>query len=173
MELEIFKMIGIPMDWFLIGTMAVVIIMLIMLICTMVKLSKMKKNYNAFMSGKDGQNLEDAIIRKFNLIDIIDDSVKDIYSRIQAIDENLLYTYQKMGFKKYDAFKEVGGKMSFVLVLLTKENNGIIMNCMHSNADGCYTYAKRVEKGRCALTLSTEEQMALEQAMTNRVVIDD
>lgn len=166
MNLEVFNMIGIPMDWFLIGTMAVVIIMLIMLICTMVKLSKMKKSYNAFMSGKDGQTLEDAIIRKFNLIDILDESVKDIYTRIKSIDNNLLYTYQKLGLKKYDAFKEVGGRMSFVLVLLTKENNGIILNCMHSNADGCYTYAKRIENGTCSLALSNEEQAALEQALS-------
>lgn len=168
MELEVFDSIGIPMDWFLIGTMAVVIIMFILLICTMVKLSGMKKNYKQFMSGKDGQTLEDAIIRKFNLIDILDESVKDIYAHIKAIDNNLLYTYQKMGFKKYDAFKEVGGKMSFVLVLLTKENNGIILNCMHSNADGCYTYAKRIENGTCSLTLSNEEQAALEQAISNK-----
>lgn len=168
MNLEIFDMIGIPMDWFLIGTMAVVIIMFIMLITTMVKLSRMKKNYNTFMSGKDGQTLEDAIIRKFSLLEILDESVKEIYAHIKSIDENLLYTYQKMGFKKYDAFKEVGGRMSFVLVLLTKENNGIILNCMHSNADGCYTYAKRVEKGTCSLTLSNEEQAALEQAILNK-----
>lgn len=168
MNLEIFDMIGIPMDWFLIGTMAVVIIMFIMLITTMVKLSRMKKNYNTFMSGKDGQTLEDAIIRKFSLLEILDESVKEIYAHIKSIDENLLYSYQKMGFKKYDAFKEVGGRMSFVLVLLTKENNGIILNCMHSNADGCYTYAKRVEKGTCSLTLSNEEQAALEQAILNK-----
>lgn len=168
MKLEVFNMIGIPMDWFLIGTMAVVIILLIMLICTMVKLSKLKKSYKAFMSGKDGQSLEEAIIRKFSLIDILDESVKDIYARIKSIDENLLYTYQKMGFKKYDAFKEVGGRMSFVLVLLTKDNNGIILNCMHSNADGCYTYAKRVENGACSLALSSEEQAALDQALSNK-----
>lgn len=166
MENIIDEMMGLPLIWWiLIGTITVVLIMFIMLIVTMVKLSKMKKKYNTLMSGKDGQTLEDAILRKFKLIDILDDSVKDIYEKIKVIDENLLLTYQKMGFKKYDAFKESGGKMSFVLVLLTKENNGIMMNCMHSNADGCYTYAKRIENGICKLTLSSEEEAALAQAM--------
>ena len=57
--------------------------------------------------------------------------------------------------------------MSFVLVLLTKENNGIMMNCMHSNTNGCYTYAKRLENGTCKLTLSNEETAALNQALGN------
>ena len=123
MQNDIFKNIGISTDWIVIGLAAVIVVLLIMLICTMVKMSKLKKNYTKFMSGKDGKSLEESILRKFTLLDLLDESVKDIYSKIKEIDANLLLTYQKVGFKKYDAFKEVGGKMSFVLVLLTKENN--------------------------------------------------
>lgn len=167
MQNDIFKNIGISTDWIVIGLAAVIVVLLIMLICTMVKMSKLKKNYTKFMSGKDGKSLEESILRKFTLLDLLDESVKDIYSKIKEIDENLLLTYQKVGFKKYDAFKEVGGKMSFVLVLLTKENNGIMLNCMHSNTNGCYTYAKRIENGTCKLILSNEETAALNQALGN------
>ena len=167
MQNDIFKNIGISTDWIVIGLAAVIVVLLIMLICTMVKMSKLKKNYTKFMSGKDGKSLEESILRKFTLLDLLDESVKDIYSKIKEIDANLLLTYQKVGFKKSDAFKEVGGKMSFVLVLLTKENNGIMMNCMHSNTNGCYTYAKRIENGTCKLTLSNEETAALNQALGN------
>ena len=165
MQNDIFKNIGISTDWIVIGLAAVIVVLLIMLICTMVKMSKLKKNYTKFMSGKDGKSLEESILRKFTLLDLLDESVKDIYSKIKEIDENLLLTYQKVGFKKYDAFKEVGGKMSFVLVLLTKENNGIMLNCMHSNTNGCYTYAKRIENGTCKLTSSNEETAALNQGV--------
>lgn len=163
--MEIFSELGIPADFVTLGILAVTIILLIMLICTMVKLSKMKKNYELLMSGKDGKSLEDAILKKFNLVDMLDDSVKDIYSQIKGIDKNLLLTFQKMGLVKYDAFKEAGGKMSFVLVLLSKENNGILMNCMHSNVDGCYTYVKRIEHGTSKVAMSKEEEYALQQAI--------
>lgn len=168
MSMELFKEIGVPADVVTLGILAVTIIILIMSICTMVKLSKLKKNYVILMSGKDGKSLEDAIIKKFNLVDLLDDSVKDIYSQIKKIDENLLITYQKIGLVKYDAFKEVGGKMSFVLVLLSKNNNGVIMNCMHSNSDGCYTYVKRIEHGICKVAMSKEEEHALQQAIGNQ-----
>ena len=40
--------------------------------------------------------------------------------------------YQKIGVVKYDAFNEMGGKLSFVLALLDNRNNGFILNAMHS-----------------------------------------
>ena len=68
---------------------------------------------------------------------------------------------------KYDAFKEIGGKLSFVLVLLTAENNGFILNSMHSTKEGCYTYAKEVVNGEAFVILSEEEHQALEEAKSN------
>ncbi len=164
---NVFEYIGIPIDYVVIGLIAIQIVILIMLICSLVKIGRMKKNYNSFLSGKDGKSLEDAIIQKFNTIDLLDKSVKDIYEQLKDIDRNLLITFQKIGLVKYDAFKEVGGKMSFVLVLLSKENNGIIMNCMHSNSEGCYTYVKRVTKGGVKTALSKEEERALSLAISN------
>ena len=152
-------------DIIILSNLLITLIIFIMYIVTRVRLKKMRKNYEVFMSGKDGKSLEDEMMKRFRLLDLLDESVKDIYSKIDSIDKNLLLTYQKMGLVKYDAFKEKGGQMSFVLVLLTKENNGVMMNCMHSNSDGCYTYAKRIENGVCKLTLSNEEEAALAQAL--------
>ena len=166
MSLNSVNLGGVTLDDILIITnLVIIIILMIMLIVTRVKLKKMKKNYDVFLSGKDAKSLEEVMIKKFNLLSLVDESVKDIYTRIEAIDKNLLITYQKMGMVKYDAFKETGGKMSFVLCLLTKQNNGIILNCMHSNVDGCYTYIKRIENGVSKMTMSKEEEKALEQAL--------
>ena len=92
--------------------------------------------------------------------------IKEVDEHLAIIDENLLKTYQKVGVVKYDAFKEVGGTLSFVLTLLTKENDGFIMNSMHSNKEGCYIYIKEVKSGEVFVTLSEEERQSLEQAMT-------
>ena len=40
-------------------------------------------------------------------------------------------TYKKMGLVKYDAFNEMGGKLSFSLAMLDVKNNGFIINAMH------------------------------------------
>ncbi len=73
-------------------------------------------------------------------------------------------TYQKTGIVKYDAFDEMGGKLSFVLVMLDGRDNGVLLNVMHSR-DDCYTYIKEIKRGASYVELSTEEQLALEKAM--------
>ena len=68
---------------------------------------------------------------------------------------------------KYDAFKQMGGKLSFSLALLNEINSGFIINSVHSS-EGCYIYIKEIVAGLCDLDLSNEEKEALSQAMKNR-----
>ena len=73
-------------------------------------------------------------------------------------------TFQKVGLVKYDAFPQMGGKLSFSLAMLDEKNNGYIINSVHGS-DGCYTYSKEIRAGKCDLVLGTEEQKALGIAM--------
>ena len=74
------------------------------------------------------------------------------------------HTYQKMGLIKYDAFNEMGGKLSFSLAMLDVKNNGFIINAMHTR-EGCYTYIKEIVDGNSIIVLSEEEKEALSRAM--------
>lgn len=165
--MEIFEQYGIDLGYVVMGLAGVIVLMFIMLVVTMAKNSSLRKKYNVFMAGENGKNLEKAILDKFAAIDTLEDNVEDIYHKIQAINGQLITAYQKIGIVKYDAFKEIGGKLSFVLVLLTAEDNGFILNSMHSTKDGCYTYAKEVVGGEAFVILSEEEQQALEEAKKN------
>ncbi len=155
---------GIQPDIVILSLTGVCLVFLIFIIVLMMKTSKLNKRYQKFMEGQDGKSLEDSFQKKFENMDYINSELKTIGQRLDGIDENLLRTYQKIGVVKYDAFKEIGGTLSFVLVLLTKENNGFILNSMHSNSEGCYTYIKEVKSGEVFVALSEEERQALEDA---------
>ena len=58
--------------------------------------------------------------------------------------------YQKMGLVKYDAFRQMGGQLSFSLALLNENNDGFIINSVHST-DGCYSYTKEVIAGEWSI----------------------
>ncbi len=162
----LFEDYGIDMGYVVLGMVGALLILFIMLIVIMVKNSKLQKKYKIFMDGEDGKNLEKAILDKFAAIDTLEDNVNEIHENIKAINSQLVTAYQKVGLVKYDAFQEMGGKLSFVLVLLTAENNGFILNSMHSK-EGCYTYVKEVVNGEVFIVLSGEEQQALEEAKAN------
>ena len=70
---------------------------------------------------------------------------------------------QKVGLVKYDAFNEMGGKLSFSLAMLNESDNGFVLNAVHSR-EGCYTYIKEIIDGNSIITLAEEEQEALKMA---------
>lgn len=141
------------------------VLVLILTIIMMIKQNKLKNKYIKFMQGASGKELESILIERFTDIDILKQASSSIYNEIDLINENLLSTVQKVGVVKYDAFNEMVGKLSFVLALLDKNNDGFIMNSVHSSREGCYTYLKEIIKGESFLELSKEEKNALNHAI--------
>ena len=84
----------------------------------------------------------------------------DIREMSKKLDKN----FQKVGIVKYDAFNEMGGKLSFALAMLDSKNNGWIINAMHSR-EGCYSYIKEIVKGESYVELAEEEAEALDKAI--------
>lgn len=153
--------------YIVLGLAALSILLLLFIIVLLVKHSKLNKKYKKFMTGASGENLEAQVIARFADIDRLKSDTKILEDEVVKLKENLLVTYQKVGVVKYDAFKEMGGKLSFVMVLLDKNNNGILLNSVHSSREGCYTYLKEIIKGESFLELSEDERKALNQALNS------
>ena len=115
-------------------------------------------------SGKDGISLEKTILRNINEIDMLMESSKNHMEQIRQLKEIQLHTLNKTAIVKYDAFKEMGGKLSFALAMLDQENSGFVLNAIHSR-EGCYTYIKEIVKGESYIVLGEEEKEALRQAV--------
>lgn len=139
------------------------LIVFFMEINTKAKLKKLTRKYEQFMKGKDGVSLEKSILSRFEQVDSLWEQTKGNENAIRAIQKNLLKTYQKRGLVRYDAYDGMGGLLSFVLVMLDKQDNGYIINAVH-NREGCYTYMKEIAAGEAKMELSEEEIKALEQA---------
>lgn len=162
-----FSDFGLETDLIVLIAPGLIVVLLIMCIVLLAKNSGLRKRYDGFMADADGRSLEKSFQKRFENMEFITEKLKEMDDHIDRIDANLLKTYQKIGIVKYDAFKQIGGSLSFVLALLTKSNDGFILNCMHSNTEGCYTYVKEVKQGEAFVTLSDEELQALEEAKNN------
>ena len=58
----------------------------------------------------------------------------------------------------------MGGNLSFALALLNEDNDGFVINSVHST-EGCYMYIKDIKSGACEIELGKEERAALDEAM--------
>lgn len=141
-----------------------IVVLFVIIILQMKKLNRLQKRISKFMTGKDAKSLEKDIVglyedNKFLKINV-DKNKKDI----RTLYKNMEHAFQKIGLIKYDAFQQMGGKLSFSLALLDENNNGFILNSVHST-EGCYTYTKEIKSGECAISLGEEEQQALDMAI--------
>ncbi len=156
--------LGFDSDYIIIGLAAALLLLLILTIANMAQMRKLKKNYRIFMTGKDAKNLETVLIERLQQVDDLIASNQANEKNIENIVKEMRLTYQKMGLIKYDAFHEMGGKLSFSLAMLDMRNNGFIINAMHTR-EGCYTYIKEIVDGNSIIVLSEEEKEALDRAM--------
>jgi len=171
--MELFNSLGIDASYIVIGLCGIVLVMIILYIVLLNKFKQYKANYDTFMQGKDGKDLETSLLDKFKQIDKISDQVDINATEIGTIFENMKFTFQKFSIIKYDAFKEMGGKLSFSICMLTDNNDGFVMTSVHSSNEGCYIYIKEIIKGESYVLLSEEEKKVLAEAKTRRSCLDD
>jgi len=157
------EILGIHSDYVIIGLAVVTVILLILYIVNLVQMSQLKKRYKIFMSGKNAKNLEKTLIERLDQIDRLVEANVQNEKNIQNLAGHMKYTFQKAGLVKYDAFNEMGGKLSFSLALLNEVEDGFVLNAVHSR-EGCYTYVKEIIAGNSIIVLSPEEKEALDMA---------
>lgn len=157
--------LGIESDYIIIGIAGVCVLLLLLWIINIVQIAKLKKKYKTFMSGKDAKSLEELVIERIDKINSLESAVKDNERDIHTLYTKMKSTFQKVGLVKYDAFHEMGGKLSFSLCLLNESDDGFIINAMHSR-EGCYTYMKEIIGGNAIIALSDEEKEALDTALS-------
>ena len=144
--------------------LVVVVILLICVFNLSLGLNRLNRKYTLFMKGKDGQSLERLFKRKFDLIEKLVRSTDDNGEEIEKIWKVMDKSLNKYGIVKYDAFEDMGGKLSFVLAMLDKNNTGFLLNAIHSR-ENCFLYIKEIVNGESYVVLSEEEVEALRQAV--------
>ena len=142
-----------------------IVILLVLLIFLLVRYNQLNVSYQMFMKGRKAESLEEEIGALFDDIRNLKATTEKSKKDIKKIVENLRETYQRVGIVKYDAFKEMGGKLSFSIALLNDNETGFIINSIHSS-EGCYVYTKEIVNGECAISLGDEEKKALTLALS-------
>jgi len=149
----------------------VLIVLIVLTIASIVLLGvfiskeeKLRKKYQIFMRGKEASSLEQDIIDLYNDNKGLKEKITQNRRDIKALYKREQKDLQRVGLVKYDAYQQMGGNLSFALALLNEENDGFIINSVHST-EGCYMYIKDIRSGNCEIELGKEERAALEEAM--------
>ena len=161
---EIFARIGIDQGILVLLLMVLVLILIVVFLNVSLALHRLNRKYTMFMKGADGQSLERMFSQKMKEFERLARANEDNSLELRQMKSVLKKTPTKYGIVKYDAFDDVGGKLSFALAMLDAENTGFILNAIHSR-DKCFFYIKEIVNGESYTLLSSEETDALRQAV--------
>lgn len=164
MENSILNLCPFDPAYIIMGLVILVVLLLILAIITMTKLRRLDRKYDYFMRGKDAETLEDIIMDEIDELRDLRAEDRSNKDSIRTLNRNFRASFQKYGIVKYNAFKGMGGNLSFVIALLDDNNTGFVLNSVHSR-EGCYLYMKDVVEGKTEVLLGSEEKEALERAL--------
>lgn len=151
--------------YILLGLGIAVLVLFILCIVLFVKFSKQKKRYDFFMGAnrRPSHNLEMKIEKYYRTSKSIEEKYGKLLDMVTDMDKTMKSNIQKVGLVRYNPFDEMGGNLCFALALLDGEDNGIVLNGIHSRT-GSFTYAKPIQMGVSIYMLSEEEIKAVEMA---------
>lgn len=115
-------------------------------------------------------------VNKGNLINLIEkilerekENSKDITvlaKELKEVKDSGIFHIQKLGFVRFNPFKELGGDHSFAVVLLDGNDTGLILTGLHTR-ERTRVYIKTIKKGKSDHNLSSDEKRALESALVS------
>ena len=73
---------------------------------------------------------------------------------------------RRVGILRYDAFEDVGGRLSFSCALLDEHGTGVVITSINGRQE-TRVYAKPIARSTSSYNLSLEEEEAIRQAMSD------
>lgn len=146
------------------GFALVIVLLAIILIVQGAKVRKMRRRYEAMMSGSGIEDLESLLINLKNQSDMLEEEQREHKLLIEAAQTKMRGMKSKVAMKRYNAFGERGNDLSFSLAILDDNHNGIVLTSLH-NRENSYIYSKPLDKGESQYPLSPEEKEVIALAL--------
>jgi len=86
---------------------------------------------------------------------------------LAALRRELAGALRNVAVVRYDAFGDMGGRLSFSAALLDEAGDGVVISSIHARGES-RTYAKGLVGGKSDTTLTPEEQQALAAARSGK-----
>ena len=117
------------------------------------------------LQGRAGQaDILQAVSHQVEEVRGLRGEIRSLAEQVAALRESLQGALQLVSVYRYDAFEDMGGKLSFSAAFLDARGNGVVISCINGRQEA-RTYAKGIEQGRSPYNLSPEEEEAIRLAM--------
>ncbi|ADL08978.1 DUF4446 family protein [Thermosediminibacter oceani] len=160
------------LDWVLLLLTVISLLSLFFFVVINARLSSISKKYTAIMRGVNGKNLEALLMEYMDSVASAKSDFSELKDRIEALEKESLNAIKKVHIKRYNAFEDMGGNLSFSISLLNGHNSGVLITSIYGR-DENRVYLKPVVNGSSTYPLSPEEKEVLEEAISGKGFFTD
>jgi hypothetical protein len=127
------------------------------------RLQGVEGRYRKLTSGTDGGSLQEVLEAHVSELRVAMECVRELDGLARGLERSGRRHMQRMGFLRFNPFRDAGGDQSFALALADSEGNGFVVSSLHSR-DVTRMYGKPLVGWDSVYTLTDEEKQAIEKA---------
>jgi len=142
---------------------ALVLFLAGVLIWLLLRMRRLERAYRMLTAGADGGNLEAVLEDHMRQVREAIDQMRELDALTRRLERSSRAHLQRLGFLRFNPFRDAGGDQSFAVVLADQDGNGVAVSSLHSR-DVTRVYAKPLAAWESAYQLTDEEQKAIQRA---------
>jgi hypothetical protein len=131
------------------------------------QLSLMRRGVTILKRGVEGTSLVDKVATQALQIEDLFELLDEQSKQKDYLTDVLAGTIQRVAVVRYDAFEDMGGKLSYSATMLDENGDGVIFTSIYGRNEN-RTYAKAVHAGAASHVLSSEESESLRRALSTK-----
>ena len=116
------------------------------------------------LQGSGGGDLVDFAVSLQGRVDGLHRALDEVTAALGRLERRVDATVSRLAVVRYDAYEQTGGHQSASVALLDASRSGVVLSAIQGR-DYARIYVKELDGGRAAVSLSPEEQEAVERAM--------
>ena len=149
--------------WIAIAAAAVAVLGLALALALHVRLRRVRAAQLTLLGSGSG-DLVDFAVSLQGRIDGLHREVDEFTAALGKLERRVDSTVSHVAVVRYDAYENTGGHQSASVALLDESRSGVVVSAIQGR-DYARIYVKELDDGRAAVSLSPEEQQAVERAM--------
>ena len=149
--------------WIAIAAAAVALLRLALALVLHLRLRRVRAAQQTILE-TGGSDLVDFAVSLQGRIDGLHGSVDEVTAALSRLERRVDSTVSRLAVVRYDAYEQTGGHQSASVALLDASRSGVVLSAIQGR-DYARIYVKELDDGRAAVSLSPEEQEAVDRAM--------
>jgi len=133
-------------------------------IVAQVRIRRMRRAYSVLQGDDGNASFVEAAARTGNQVEHLREEVTAVSTALEDVRADLADAIRHVAVVRYDAFGDMGGRLSFSAALLDDSGDGLVVSSINGRSE-TRTYAKGVKSGTSEAPLSPEEEQVVGWAL--------